>query len=76
MLQNKQTKITWLYVKSVYQKKKKQKIFWFFISQPKHMLRVLKLTVSLRRFFWAPKKYVKPDGLENIYNYMFKMLFI
>ena len=29
---------------------------WFFlISQPKHMLWVLKGTISMRRFFWAPK---------------------
>ena len=34
----------------------------FFISQPKHMLWVLKRTVSVRRFFWAPKTYVKTDG--------------
>ena len=32
------------------------------ISQPKHMLRVLKRTVSMRRFFWAPKTYDKTDG--------------
>ena len=29
--------------------------FIFLISQPKHMLFVLKRTVSLRRFFWARK---------------------
>ena len=23
----------------------------------------------MRRFFWAPKKYVKTDGLENIDNF-------
>ena len=27
----------------------------FLISQPKHMLWVLKRTISMRRFFWAPK---------------------
>ena len=32
------------------------------------MLWVLKRTVSMRRFFLAPKTYVKMDGLENIYN--------
>ena len=32
--------------------------FHFLISQPKHMLWVLKRTVSIRRFFWAPKTYV------------------
>ena len=42
--------------KSVYQK------IYFLISQPKHMLWVLKRTVSMRRFFWAPKAYVKTDG--------------
>ena len=31
------------------------------ISQPKHMLWVLKRTVSMRRFFWAPKTYAKSD---------------
>ena len=35
--------------KSAYQK---------IISQPKHMLWVLKRTVSMRRFFWAPKTHV------------------
>ena len=33
-----------------------------FISQPKHMLWVLKGTVSMRWLFWAPKAYVKTDG--------------
>ena len=32
------------------------------ISQPKHMLWVLKRTVSTRRFFWAPKTNIKNDG--------------
>ena len=36
------------------------------------MLWVLKRTVSIRRFFWAPKTYVQNDGLENIYNFMLK----
>ena len=43
-------------VKSVYRKTN------FLISQPKHMLWVLKRAVSMRRFFWAPKTYVKTDG--------------
>ena len=47
-------------VKSAYQK------INFLISQPKHMLWVLKRTVSMRQFFWAPKTYVQTDGLENI----------
>ena len=41
--------------KSAYQK------IIFLISQPKHMLWVLKRTVSSRRFFWAPKAYVQID---------------
>ena len=45
----------------------------FLISQPKHMLWVLKRTVSMRQFFWATKTNVKTDGLENIYN--FKLIF-
>ena len=36
------------------------------------MLWVLKRTVSMRRFFWAPKRYVKIDGWENINNYTLK----
>ena len=28
----------------------------------KHMLWVLKRTISMKRFFWAPKTYVKIDG--------------
>ena len=34
-----------------------QKII-FLISQPKHMLWVLKRTISIRRFIWAPKTFV------------------
>ena len=41
-------------------KSAKQKIN-FLIAQPKHMLWVLK-TVSMRRFFLAPKTYIKTDG--------------
>ena len=41
-------------IKSVYQKKKKN-----LISQPKHMLWVLKRPISMRRFFWAPKRWVR-----------------
>ena len=39
------------------------------------MLWVLKRTVSMRRFFWAPKTYmyVKTDGQENIYNFTLKI---
>ena len=29
-------------------------------------------TVSMRRFFWAPKTYVKTDGKENIHNFTLK----
>ena len=36
--------------------------FSFLISQPKHMLWVIKRTASMRRFFWALKTYVKIDG--------------
>ena len=36
------------------------------------MLWVLKRTVSMRQFFWAPITYAKNYGLENIYNFMFK----
>ena len=33
------------------------------------MLWVLKRTVSMRRFFWAPKTHVEIDGLENNHNF-------
>ena len=36
------------------------------------MLWVLKITVSKRRFFWAPKTYVKTDGKENNNNFTLK----
>ena len=52
--------------KSAYQK------INFLISHPKHMLWVLKRPVSMRLFFWAPKTYVKTDGLENINNFALK----
>ena len=35
------------------------------ISQSKHILLVLKRTVSNRRFFWAPTLYIKIDEWEN-----------
>ena len=41
----------------------------FLISQPKHLFLVLKRTVSMRRFFLAPKTSIQTDGLENIYNF-------
>ena len=40
------------------------------------MLLVLKRTISIRRFFWAHKTYVKTDGKENIANFTLKFLFI
>ena len=46
-------------VKSAYQKNN------FLISQPKHMLWVLKRAVSMRT-------YVKTDGQENIFKFMLK----
>ena len=36
------------------------------------MLCVLKRTVSMRRFLWAPKTYVKTYGSGNIYNFTLK----
>ena len=33
------------------------------------MLWVLKRTVSMRWFFWAPRTYVKRNGYENIHNF-------
>ena len=45
-------------------------------SQPKHMLWVLKRTVSEKRFFWTPKIYVKTDGQENIHIFTLKYLLI
>ena len=50
-------------VKSAYQNNN------FRISQPKHMLLVLKRTVLMRRIFCAPKTYAKIDGLEIIYTF-------
>ena len=44
----------------------------FLISQTKHILWVLKETVSLRPFFLAPKTFVKIDGFQNIYNFLLK----
>ena len=41
----------------------------FLISRPKHMLWALKRKVQSRRFFWAPKTYVKTDEKESLYNF-------
>ena len=57
---------SWTVVQSAYQK------FNSLISKPKHMLWVLKRTVSMRRIFWAPKAYIKTVGQENIYNFTLK----
>ena len=40
------------------------------------MLWVLKRTLSMRRFFWAPKTDVQTDGLENITILRSKIVFI
>ena len=61
----------------------------FLISQPKHMLWEFKRTVSMRRFFWAPKTYVLIDGYRNkcnfrytnnpyldLYDYFYKIIYI
>ena len=34
----------------------------YLISQPKHMLWVLKRTISMRLLFWDPKYMLKHDG--------------
>ena len=52
---------------SAFVKKAYQKII-FFLLLNKIMLWMLKRTVSMRWFFWAPKTFVKIDGYENIYN--------
>ena len=54
-----------MHVKSVYQKN------IFLISQPKHMLWVLKKPSHWDSSFKRPK-HVKTDGLENIYNFTLK----
>ena len=50
---------------------------YYFYEHPKQMLNfqptnnlwLLERTVSMRRFFWAPKTNVKIDGWENIHNF-------
>ena len=37
------------------------------------MLWVLKRTVSLRRFFWTPKTYIRIDESENIHKFTLKI---
>ena len=39
------------------------------ISQPKHMLWVLKRTVAMRRFFWAPNYRLNLMCKKNINNF-------
>ena len=46
----------------------------FLNSQEKHLLWVLKRTVSLGWFFWEPKTHVLTDWEENRYNYTLKNL--
>ena len=40
----------------------------------KHMLWVIKRTISMRRFFWAPKTYAKIMGNKNIYNFKLNII--
>ena len=56
-------------VKSAYQK-------IYLISQPKHMLWLLKRTVSMRQFFWVPNTYVNTDGQENIHSFTKKLIIL
>ena len=37
-------------------------LYNFLISQPKHLLWVLKRNISMRLFFWAPKTYAENYG--------------
>ena len=53
--------------KSVFENKNVNLIF-----QQKHMLWVLKRTVSMRHFFWAPTLYASFDGYENKYYFTLK----
>ena len=55
----KYTVITRPLVKSAYQK------YNFLVSKPKHMLWVLKRTLSMRPFFWAPKTWVRNFTLKK-----------
>ena len=60
---------TWLYIEAFsYECIPKNN----FISQPKHMLWVLKRTVSMRWGFLSTQNDAKTDGQENIYNFMLK----
>ena len=43
-----------------------------FISQPKHILWVLKRTVAMRRFFKAPKFRLNLIIKKNVYNFKLK----
>ena len=51
-----------------------EKYFSYFSTN--HMLWVLKRTVSMRRFFWAPKTYVKLMGKKIFTILISKILFI
>ena len=46
----------------------------FLISQPKHMLWVLKVTVSVRQLNQAAKTYVKTDRYEDIHTCSLNLL--
>ena len=58
------------HISGIYQKKN------FLIFQPKHILWVLKRTVSVKRFFWAPKTYAKIMGKKIFTILRWKFLFI
>ena len=48
----------------------------FLISQPKHMLCVLKRIVSMRWVYGVPKIYVKRDGSENNISFVYLELWV
>ena len=48
-----------------------KKMIFLFLNQ--NMLWVLKRTISMGQFFWAPKTFGQIDGSENISNIMLKI---
>ena len=49
--------------------KSAERKFNFLISQPKHMLWLLKRTISMRQFFWAQKHMLKLTG-KKIFTFL------
>ena len=64
----------WRFILDTKLKQRPQIWQFFFISQPKHMLWVLKRTVSMRRFFWTPQNICLNQWVRKYLQFLTKLI--